>query len=63
MRDNVGARPAKPKSRRDAVGGVSALMVVHRQITRYVQLDQQWVSEKTSANRTGGPLEETDGAD
>jgi hypothetical protein len=36
-------------------------MLVHRQITRYVQLDQQWVSERTSTNEAGMPSVEVDG--
>lgn len=48
----ISSRPAKSKSRQDGAGAVSTLMLVHRQITRYVQLEQQWSSEKTSGDET-----------
>ena len=43
-----GPRLTKPKAQQDGAGAINTLMLVHRQITRYVQLDQKWTSERTS---------------
>jgi hypothetical protein len=48
IKANLGSRPAKPKAHQDGAGTLNTFMLVHRQITRYVQLDQQWTSEKAS---------------
>jgi hypothetical protein len=60
LQDSVSRRRDKPKVRRGASGEVSELMVVHRQITRYVQLDQQWSKEKASAKGGNMPLADAD---
>jgi len=49
----------KPKARRDGAGAINTLMLVHRQITRYVQLDQQWASERNSDR--GGHMTSAEG--
>lgn len=54
------SRRAKSKSRRDGGEAINTLMLVHRQITRYVQLDQQWASEKTPNKETNVPSAEAD---
>jgi hypothetical protein len=61
VKASIGSGQAKPKARQDVAAGINALMLVHRQITRYVQLDQQWVSERTSTNEAGMPSVEVDG--
>jgi hypothetical protein len=57
MGDNIktilSSRPAKSKSHQDGAGAVNSFMLVHRQITRYVQLEQQWGSEKTANEEPG----------
>jgi len=50
VRNSIGSGRSKRKPRRESAGEVSTLMLVHRQITRYVQLDQQWTSERTSGD-------------
>ena len=49
----------KPKAKRDGAGAINTLMLVHRQITRYVQLDQQWASERNSDS--GGHMTSAEG--
>ena len=53
IKATVGSHPARSKSHQDGMGAINALMLVHRQITRYVQLDQQWASEKTRDKEPG----------
>jgi hypothetical protein len=60
LRDGVGRRRDKPGVRRGVSGEIGELMVVHRQITRYVQLDQQWSKEKASAKGGNMPLADAD---
>jgi hypothetical protein len=61
LQDNVGPQRSGRKVRH-AVKEVGDLMLVHRQITRYVQLDQQWSKEKASARGGNMPLAEADSA-
>ena len=49
----------KPKAKRDGAGAINTLMLVHRQVTRYVQLDQQWASERNSDR--GGHMTSAEG--
>jgi hypothetical protein len=49
----------KPKAKRDGAGAINTLLLVHRQITRYVQLDQQWASERDSDR--GGHMTSAEG--
>jgi hypothetical protein len=49
----------KPKARRGGAGAINTLMLVHRQITRYVQLDQQWASDRNSDR--GGHMTSAEG--
>ena len=60
LKTNIGSEQAKSKARREAAGGVNTVMLVHRQITRYVQLDQQWDTRKSSTHNNGEPLVEAD---
>ncbi len=50
VRNYIGSNRTKRKARRESAKEVSTLMLVHRQIKQYVQLDQQWASEGTSGD-------------
>lgn len=56
IKAGMGRGPSKGRSNQDGPAGISTLMLVHRQITRYVQLDQQWSSERTAEQRTNRGL-------
>jgi hypothetical protein len=45
IQSGVGADPAKPTGNREETGAIQTYMLVHRQITRYIQLERQWASE------------------
>ncbi|MGO8691453.1 MAG: hypothetical protein ACLQLG_17660 [Thermoguttaceae bacterium] len=53
IKGTISTQPAKAKSRQNGVGAINTLMLVHRQVTRYVQLDQQWASVKALDKETG----------
>ena len=55
VRNNIASNRAKRKARRESTKEVSTLMLVHRQIKQYVQLDQQWASEGTSGDGSDEP--------
>ena len=52
----IGSHPVKSKAHQDGSGASNTLMLVHRQITRYEQLDQQWASQRKIGTPTGTPL-------
>lgn len=57
---NMDARPAKPKAQQEKAGTVSTFMLVHRQVTRYIQLEQQWPADKPAGNQAGSPSADSD---
>lgn len=58
VKAGMGRGPSMARSNQDGPAGISTLMLVHRQITRYVQLNQQWSSERTAEQRTSCGLSE-----
>jgi hypothetical protein len=60
IKASLRSRATKPKAHQEGTGAINTLMLVHRQITRYVQLDQQWAAEASPDKRDDADPEDAE---